>query len=79
MDKLCKLFNPKIVQGFGVTKHLSASVFKAAKKSGAKTIFRLSDFALMCPGSIALDGDKQACLSFNCFIINMLRQFAGAL
>jgi len=64
---LCKVEKPKILQGFGMTKHLSGSVFKAAKDSGIKTVMRLSDYALLCPNSTALDGYGQICSNFNCY------------
>ncbi|MBU1043050.1 MAG: glycosyltransferase family 4 protein [Candidatus Omnitrophica bacterium] len=63
----CEKEKPKILQGFGVTKHLSASIFKAAKECGLKTIMRLSDYALMCPNSTALDGADNLCTDFECF------------
>ena len=64
--RLCEENGPDILQGFGVTKHLSASVFKAAKDSGVKTVMRLSDFALICPNSIGLDGANKVCMEFDC-------------
>ena len=70
---LCESERPQILQGFGVTKHLSASVFKAAKDSGVQTIMRLSDYALLCPNSTALDGNGNVCLDFECFSKGGLR------
>ena len=58
--------NPSIVQGFGVTKHLSYSIFKAAKEKNIKTVFRLSDLALFCPNSIGLDGHALICEDLDC-------------
>lgn len=67
VKKLCLKEKPGILQGFGVTKHLSASIFKAAKDSGVKTIMRLSDYALICPNTTALDGDGRVCSEFDCY------------
>ena len=67
VKKLCLAEQPQILQGFGVTKHLSASIFKAAKDCGVRTIMRLSDYALMCPSTIALDGDGKVCPNFDCY------------
>jgi glycosyltransferase involved in cell wall biosynthesis len=66
MRNLIALTKPDIVQGFGVTKHLSYSIFKAAKDSGVKTVMRLSDYALLCPNSVAIDGLGQICTDFSC-------------
>ncbi|MBI4698789.1 MAG: hypothetical protein HY758_07775, partial [Nitrospirae bacterium] len=66
MQNLIAGTRPDIVQGFGVTKHLSYSIFKAAKESGVKTVMRLSDFALLCPNSTAIDGFGEICSDFAC-------------
>jgi glycosyltransferase involved in cell wall biosynthesis len=66
MKDLIAFTKPDIVQGFGVTKHLSYSIFKAAKDSGVKTVMRLSDYALLCPNSVAMDGLGQICRDFSC-------------
>jgi glycosyltransferase involved in cell wall biosynthesis len=57
---------PRILQGFGVTKHLSGSIFKAAKEMGVHTVMRLSDYALICPNSVAIDGNGSICERIEC-------------
>lgn len=66
MKKLIEKTRPDIVQGFGVTKHLSYSIFKAAKDAGVPTVMRLSDFALLCPNSTATDHSGELCPEFSC-------------
>jgi len=66
VKKLCLEIKPDLFQGFGITKHLSPSVFKAAKELGIKTVMRLSDYSLMCPNSIGLDGYFNLCNDFDC-------------
>ena len=66
MKKLIACTKPDIVQGFGVTKHLSYSIFIAAKEAGVKTVMRLSDYALLCPNSTAIDGLGQVCSDLPC-------------
>lgn len=66
VKKLIDDANPSFFQGFGITKHLSFSVFKAAKNCNLKTIMRLSDYALICPASIGLDGNGRVCSDFKC-------------
>ena len=67
VNKLCQEHHPDIFQGFGVTKHLSYSIFKAAKENGIPTVMRLSDYALLCPNSTGLDGKSQICKDFDCY------------
>lgn len=66
MKKLIEKTKPDLVQGFGVTKHLSYSIFKAAKEMGIPTIMRLSDYAILCPNSSAVDGRGEICSDFAC-------------
>ncbi|MFH0926545.1 MAG: glycosyltransferase family 4 protein [bacterium] len=66
VKRLCKEEQPQILQGFGVVRHLSASIFKAARDTSIKTVMRLSDYALLCSNSTALDGFHENCLDFNC-------------
>lgn len=73
VKKLCSDESPQILQAFGVTRHLSPSIFKAAKDSGVKTVMRLSDYALMCPNSTALDGRQNICTRFDCVSGNSLK------
>ena len=73
MQKLIKKTNPDIVQGFGVAKHLSYSIFKAAKDMGIPTVMRLSDYALLCPNSLAADGMGKICTEFACSKFNFTK------
>lgn len=57
---------PDILQGFGVTKHLSGSIFKAARQKGIATIMRLSDLALFCPASLGSCGCGKVCEDLAC-------------
>ena len=66
MKKLIAQTKPDIVQGFGISKHISYSIFKAAKEAGVKTVMRLSDYALLCPCSLAIDGHGELCPDFVC-------------
>ena len=66
MKKLIAHVKPDMVQGFGISKHLTYSIFKAAKESGVKTVMRLSDYALLCPASLAIDGRGELCTDFAC-------------
>lgn len=66
MKQLIKDTKPDLVQGFGITKHLSYSIFKAAKDMGVPTIMRLSDYAILCPNSSATDGFGEICSDFSC-------------
>ncbi len=66
MKQLIEKTKPDIVQGFGVTKHLSYSIFKAAKDMGVPTIMRLSDYAILCPNTTAVDGFGEICHDFSC-------------
>ncbi len=70
MQNLIRDTNPDLVQGFGVTKHLSYSIFKAAKDLGVPTVMRLSDFALLCPNSTATDSMGNLCQGFECSTLN---------
>jgi glycosyltransferase involved in cell wall biosynthesis len=92
MRKLINKTKPDIVQGFGVTKHLSYSIFKAAKDMGVPTVMRLSDFALLCANSTATDYFGKLCpeiycsennfkkiLTKKCIHNSMLASFIGAL
>ncbi len=73
VSRLCQEEEPQLLQGFGITKHLSSSVLEAAKDQGVSTVLRLSDYALMCPNSTALDGRGNLCESFDCISTNNLR------
>ena len=66
MKKLIAQTKPDIVQGFGISKHITYSIFKAAKEAGVKTVMRLSDYALLCPCSTAIDGHGEICSDFVC-------------
>ncbi len=66
MKQLIKETKPDLVQGFGITKHLTYSIFKAAKDMGVPTIMRLSDYAILCPKSIAMDSSGVICSDFSC-------------
>ena len=66
MKILIKDTKPDLVQGFGVTKHLTYSIFKAAKDMGVPTIMRLSDYAILCPNSTAVDSSGEICSDFSC-------------
>jgi glycosyltransferase involved in cell wall biosynthesis len=66
MINLIKETKPDLVQGFGVTKHLTYSIFKAAKDMGVPTIMRLSDYAILCPNSTAVDASGEICSDFSC-------------
>jgi len=73
MKRLIKETKPDILQGFGITKHLSYSIFKAAKDLSIPTIMRLSDYALLCPNTSALDGFEEICADFACSKPNNLK------
>jgi len=66
MKQLILDTKPDIVQGFGVTRHLSYSIFKASKELNIPTIMRQSDYALLCPVTSALDGWGRLCPDFSC-------------
>lgn len=64
--RLIRDTRPAFLQGFGMAKHLTHSVFRAAKDLEVKTLMRLSDYALLCPSSSLLDGKRQLCTPFRC-------------
>ena len=64
--RLIRDSRPAFIQGFGMAKHLTHSVFKAARDLQVKTLMRLSDYALLCPASSLLDGRRQLCVEFRC-------------
>lgn len=66
MKRLIEKTNPDLVQGFGITKHLTYSIFKAANEMGVPTLMRLSDYAILCPNSSATDGTGRICTDFSC-------------
>ncbi|RJQ18369.1 MAG: glycosyltransferase family 1 protein [Nitrospiraceae bacterium] len=66
MEKLIRDTNPDIVQGFGVTRHLSYSIFQAAGHMNVPAVMRLSDYALLCPNTTAMDGAGEICSDFAC-------------
>ena len=55
-----------LFQGFSVTKHLSHSIFRAAKEAGLPTLMRLSDYGLMCGNRVVVDGYNRLCSNVDC-------------
>lgn len=70
---LCIDTKPDIVQGFGVARSLSYSIFKAAKNLNIPTVMRLSDYSLLCPNTLAMDGWGEICSDFTCSKHNLFK------
>ncbi len=68
--KLIEQTKPDILQGFNIPRNLSFSVFKSAKDMGIPTIMRLSDYALLCPCTTAIDWKGEVCSEFSCSGLN---------
>lgn len=73
MKDLCIDIKPDIVQGLGVARNLSYSIFKAAKNMNIPTVMRLSDFSLLCPSTTAMDGWGDICSDYTCSRHNLLK------
>lgn len=73
VKKLISEARPDILQGFNIPRNLSFSVFKAAGDMGIATIMRLSDYALLCPCSTAIDGSGELCSEFSCSSLNFTK------
>ncbi|RJO62164.1 glycosyltransferase family 1 protein [candidate division WS5 bacterium] len=73
IKNLCTDIKPDIVQGFGVARSLSYSIFKAAKSINIPTVMRLSDYSLLCPNILAMDGWGEICSDFACSRQNLLK------
>lgn len=65
-SQLLDYTNPDIVWGFGVHRHLSPSVFMAAKERSIPVIHRLSDYNIICPDSRLTRGDDSICHGIDC-------------
>ncbi len=73
VKRLIKATMPDLLQGFNIPRNLSFSVFKAAKDMGIPTIMRLSDYALLCPCSVGIDGKGEICSDFSCCGLNFVK------